>query len=141
MTKQATPHPRLAIVSRLRWRLKLSAPAASRRIEPAVIDCSGFSGHSQRGHRAARSRSAAWASGGKPSLHYLSLRRASTGVNDDALQAGNNAERTAITVSVTNANAVVSQLTGRPGNMSGIFTSFSALESPKATAQPTSPLM
>src|SRR6185437_9033119 len=109
MTKQATPHPRLAIVSRLRCRLKLSAPAASRRMEP------NFTG-------------------------YLSYRRASTGVSAAARQAGSSAESTAITVRVTKASIVLSQLTGSPGNMSGIFTSLSALESPNATDQPITPL-
>jgi hypothetical protein len=35
---------------------------------------------------------------------------------------------------------LVAMLTGSPGNISGIFTSFSMLESPKATHHPTMPL-
>ena len=61
-------------------------------------------------------------------------------MSDAARQAGNSAEATAMMESAANAIALVVMLTGRPGNISGIFTSFSRLESPKATLHPTVPL-
>src|SRR5207249_692348 len=71
---------------------------------------------------------------------YLSYRRASTGVSVAARQAGYSADAIAINASVPNATSEVSALTGSPGNISGIFTSFRELEIPYATPHPTRPL-
>ncbi|RDJ94255.1 hypothetical protein B4Q13_15835 [Lacticaseibacillus rhamnosus] len=59
----------------------------------------------------------------------------------DAMDAGaDSAEAIAIMASAENAHAVVSPLTGSPGNISGIFTSFNSDDKPNATAQPAKPL-
>ncbi len=63
-----------------------------------------------------------------------------TGVSEAARHAGNSADATAMMESAAKAIALVVMLTGRPGNISGIFTSLSMLERPNATLHPTVPL-
>src|SRR4051794_16519029 len=112
MTKQATPHARLTMVSTLRWRLNRNACPASVNMLRSRI-----------------------------SNHYLSYRSASTGVSDAARQAGQNEDAIATRDSAPNAQAVVIPLTGRPPNISGIGNELTILARPHENPQPSAPLI
>src|SRR5258706_3341690 len=111
MTKQATPHARLIMVSTLRCRLKRSASRAS----PAMLLILMRASIRPRDeHHGAI----------LPVTPQRSYRSASTGVSDAARHAGINADAIAITPSAENAHAVVAPRTGNPANISGIGNEF-----------------
>src|SRR5260221_9795438 len=75
-----------------------------------------------------------------PAFHHRSYRKASTGVNAEARQAGQNADATATNASAPNAQAVVVPLTGNPPNISGMGNELTILARPQENSQPIVPL-